>query len=98
VIFLFLDDSLNSLTPSTQLMQTVLKYNNIILCTNTIAVIENFIALKKINYIYMASSQNRFVLLDSSIAVNLFKCEKALYFLHKGKKVFYSSIMKMNDS
>jgi len=39
----------------------------------------------------MASSQNRFVLPDSSIVVNLFKYEKALCSLYKSKKASYSS-------
>ena len=72
-------------------MQTVLKYNNIILYTNIMAAIEDFVALKEINYICMASSQNRFVLPDSPIAVNLSKCEKTLCSLYKGKKAFYGS-------
>ena len=58
------------------------------------AVMEDFVALKKINYVYMASSQNRFVLPDLPIAVNLSKCEKVLYSLYKGKKVPYGSFYK----
>jgi len=72
-------------------MQTVLKYNNTIPCTNTMAAMENFVALREINYVCMASSQNRFVLLGLSVAVNLSKCEKTLYFLCRGKKASYSS-------
>jgi len=55
------------------------------------ATIEDFIALKEINYTFMASSQNRFVLLDSSIAVNLSKCEKTLCSLYKSKKASHGS-------
>jgi len=44
------------------------------------AIIENFVVSKKINYACIASSQNRFVLPDLPIAVNLSKCEKALCF------------------
>jgi len=55
------------------------------------AEMENFVALKEINYTCMASSQNIFVLPDSPIAVNLSKCEKALCSLCKGKKVPHSS-------
>ena len=39
----------------------------------------------------MASSQNRFVLPDLPIAINLSKYEKALCFLCKGKKAPHSS-------
>ena len=39
----------------------------------------------------MASSQNRFVLSDSLIVMNLSKYEKILCFLCKIKKVSYSS-------
>jgi len=39
----------------------------------------------------MALSQKIFVLSNSSIAVNLSKCEKALYFLYKSKKAPYGS-------
>jgi len=45
-----IDDLLNSLTQSTQLVQTVLKYNYIISYTNTMAAMKNFVAMKKINY------------------------------------------------
>ena len=56
-----------------------------------IVVIEDFVVSKEINYAYMDSSQNRFVLPHLSIAVNLSKCKKTLYFLYKNKKSFYSS-------
>jgi len=72
-------------------MQTVLKCDNKISCANMIAIIEDFVVLKEINYVYIVLSQNRFVLPNSSIAVNLSKYEKTLYFLYKGKKVPYSS-------
>jgi len=42
----------------------------------------------------MASSQNRFVLPNSPIAINLSKCEKVLCFLGKSKKAPYSSFYK----
>jgi len=42
----------------------------------------------------MASSQNRFILPNLSIAVNLSKCEKALCSLCKGKKVHHGSFYK----
>jgi len=80
-LFLQIDDSLNFLTQSTQFMQTILKCDNTIPCANTMAAMENFVASKEINYAYMASSQNRFFLPDSSIAVNFSKCEKALCFV-----------------
>ena len=75
-------------------MQTVFKCDNIILYTNTIVAMENFVALKEINYVCMASSQNRFVLSDLSITVNLSKYEKALYSLYKGKKASHGSFYK----
>ena len=58
------------------------------------ATMEDFVALKKINYICVALSQNRFVLSDSSIAVNLSKYEKVLCFLYKGKKASHGSFYK----
>ena len=89
-----IDDSLNSLTQSTQLVQTVLKYNYIISCTNTIAAMKDFVAMKKINYACMALNQNRFILPNLPIAVNLSKYKKALCSLCKGKKVHHGSFYK----
>ena len=45
-----------------------------------IAIIKDFIVSKEINYVYMAPSQNRFVLPNLPIAVNLSKYEKTLCF------------------
>ena len=59
-------------------MQIILKYNNIILYTNTIVVMEDFVALKKIDYACIASNQNRFILSDLPITVNLSKYKKIL--------------------
>ena len=73
------DDSLNSLTQSIQL------------CTNLAIIMEDFIGSSKVNYACMASSQNRFVLSDLPIAVNLSKCEKTLCSLCKGKKAPHSN-------
>ena len=67
-----IDDLLNSLTQYTQSMQTVFKYDNAISCTNVMAAIEDFVVLIKINYVYITLSQNKFVLLDLSITINLF--------------------------
>ena len=53
--------------------------------------IEDFVISKEINYVYMTSSQNKFVLSNLSTVMNFFKCEKALCFLCKSKKVSYSS-------
>ena len=78
-------------------MQTVFKCNNVILCTNIIAVIEKFVVLNKINYVCIASSQNRFVLPDLSIAINLSKCEKILCFYVRVKKYLMVAFMKMNN-
>jgi len=58
------------------------------------AAMEDFVAMKKINYAYMASSKNRFILPNLSIAVNLSKCEKVLCSLYKGKKVPHGSFYK----
>jgi len=55
------------------------------------AVMEDFVVLNEINYACMALSQKRFVLPDLHIAVNLSRCEKALCFLYKGKKVPHGS-------
>ena len=79
------------MTQSTQLIQTVLKCNNTILYTNTVAAIKDFVASKEINYVCIALIQNRFVLPDLPIAVNLSKYKKALCFLYKNKKAPYNS-------
>ena len=55
-------------------MQTVLKCDNTILYTNRIATIKDFVVSKKINYVCIALSQNKFILSDSPIAVNFSKC------------------------
>ena len=73
------DNSLNSLTQSIQLY------------TNVSIVIKNFIGSSRVNYAHITSSQNGFVLPNSTIAVNLSKCKKALYFLCKGKKASHGS-------
>jgi len=90
-LFLQIDNSLNSLTQFTQFMQNVLIYNSAIFYANVVAVMENFVISKEINYAYMVLSQNKFILSNSSIAVNISKCEKTLYFLYKSKKAPYSS-------
>ena len=72
-------------------MQTVLKYDNAILYANTMAIMKNFVVSKKINYVCMASSQNRFVLSDLSITIDFSEYKKMLCFLYKGKKAFYGS-------
>jgi len=48
----------------------------------------------RVNYAYMASNQNKFILSDLSITVNLSKCEKALCFLYKSKKAPHCSFYK----
>jgi len=55
-----------------------------------------YIKLYENNYnnVYMASSQNKFVLSDLPISINLSKCEKVLYLLCKGKKASYGSFYK----
>ena len=40
----------------------------------------------RVNYICIASSQNKFLLSDLFITMNFFKCEKVLCFLYKSKK------------
>ena len=85
--FLFqVNNSLNILTQSIQP------------CTNVGTVIEDLIGSSRVNYVYMASSQNGFLLPDSSIAVNLSKCEKTLCSLYKMKKHLMAAFIKMNDS
>ena len=86
-----INNSLNFLTQSIQSMQTALKCGNATTCTNVITVIEDFVVSKKINYIYIASSQSRFVLPDLPIAVNLSKYEKGLCFLYQGRKASHGS-------
>ena len=58
-----------------------------------VVAMEDFIVLSRINYICIALSQSKFVLSNSSITVNLSKCEKVLC-LCKGKKASYSSFYK----
>jgi len=72
-------------------MQAILKYDNAIPCTNIMAVIEDFVVSKEINYVCMTSSQNRFILSNLSIVINLSKCKKTLCFLCKDKKAPHSS-------
>jgi len=55
------------------------------------AIMEDFVVSKKINYICITLGQNRFVLPNLSITTNLSKCEKKLYFLCKSKKVPHSN-------
>ena len=52
----------------------------------------------RVNYAYIASDQNKFILSDLPITVNLSKCEKALYFLYKSKKHLMAAFIKMNCS
>ena len=52
----------------------------------------------KVNYIYIASSQNKFLLFDLSITMNFSKCEKILCFLYKSKKKhLIVAFIKMNN-
>jgi len=74
-----LDDLLNSLT---QFIQP---------CTNVTITMEDFIGSSRVNYAYMTSNQNKFVLPDLPITMNLLKYEKTLCFLYKGKKAPHSS-------
>jgi len=63
------------------------------------AIIKNFVVLKKIDYTYMASSQNRFVLSDLLITVNLSKYEKKHYIsCIRMKKHFIVAFVKINSS
>ena len=59
-------------------MQTVLKCNDVIIYANIVAAIENFTVSSRIDYICIAPSQDKFVLPNLLIVVNLSKCEKAL--------------------
>ena len=52
-------------------MQNILKCDNIIIYANVIAVMEDLIVLRRINYVCIALSLNKFVLPDLFIAVNL---------------------------
>jgi len=54
-------------------------------------VVKDFIGLSRVNYTYMAFNQNKFVLPNLTITVNLSKCKKALCFLCKGKKASHDS-------
>ena len=89
--FLQIDNSLNFLTWFIQSIQTALKFGNATTYTNVMTAMENFIVSKKINYVYMTSSQSSFVLPNLSIAVNLSKYKKALCFLCKSTKASHGS-------
>jgi len=52
-------------------MQNVLKCDNIIIYANIIAVMEDLVVSRRINYVCIALSLNKFVLPNLSIAVNL---------------------------
>ena len=73
------DDSLNSLTQSIQS------------CTNVAIVIKDSIGSSRVNCVYIAFNQNKFVLPDLSIIVNLSKCKKVLCLLYKSKKASHGS-------
>ena len=60
-------------------------------CTNVAIVMEDSIRSSRVNYAYIASNQNKFVLPNLPIAVNLSKCEKSLCSLYKGKKAPHGS-------
>jgi len=70
-LFLQINYSLNFLTQSTQFMHTVSKYGNTIICANIMAAMKDFVISKKINYTCIALGQNKFVLSNSSIAMNV---------------------------
>ena len=55
---------------------------------------KDFVASRRIDYIYIASSLNKFILLNLSIAVNLFICKKLLCSLSKDKNVSHGSFYK----
>ena len=73
------NDSLNFLTQSIQP------------CTDIAIVIEGSIGSSRVNCAYIAFNQNKFVLPNLPITVNLSKCKKVLCFLYKGKKASHSS-------
>ena len=61
--------------------------------------IEDIIESDRVNCVYIAFDQNKFVLSDLFITVNLFKYEKALCFLCKSKKKhFMVAFIKINGS
>ena len=92
-LFLQIDNSLNSLTQSIQSMQTVFKCDNTILYTNVMAAMENFVVSKEINYAYMALSQNKFVLPNLSITMDLFKPSIMFYVTYNHIAIICDSIM-----
>ena len=67
-------------------------------CTNVVIVMENSIESSRVNYAYMASSQNRFVLPDLPIAINLFECKRYYALCVRVKKHLMAAFMKMNGS
>jgi len=75
-------------------MQTILKCDDVITCANIMITIKNFAVSSKINYVYIALSQSKFILPDLSITVNLFQYENTLCFLCKDKKASHNSFYK----
>ena len=59
---------------------------------------KDFAVSKEINYICIALSQNRFVLSNSSITMNLSKYKKILCFYVRVKKHYIAAFMKINSS
>jgi len=92
-LFLQIDYSLNFLTQFTQSIQTVSKYGNAIIYANVMVTIEDFVISKKINYAYIALSQNKFVLPNLPITVNV-KRHYTSYI--KIKKHLMTASMKIN--
>ena len=55
---------------------------------------KDFVASRRIDYVYITSSLNKFILLNLPIAMNLFNCKKLLWSLSKDKNVPYSRFYK----
>lgn len=68
-----------------------------IIYANMIATMENFVASDRVEYTCIASSLKIFVLSDSSIAMNLSKCDKTLFICVRVKKHFIAAFLKMNS-
>ena len=55
---------------------------------------KDFVASRRIDYVYITSSLNKFILLNLPIAMNFFKCKKLLCSLSKDKNVSHGSFYK----
>jgi len=81
-----------------QSIQTVLKYDNAISCTNMMAAMEDFVVSKEINYTYMALSQTNLFYLTYLLLWIFLNMRRHCVFYVRVKKHLIAAFMKMNSS